>query len=268
MSSSGSTLGRVGAAGSWGCARARRPPPRHGRCAAGCPPRWARRAAARRCSRCCDSVGSWLHGAHSFVSSRDRDRSPATSGIATGGAASANLAAMSDSPFLRLWPLQLLWVAVAVVSKRSPTAPTVEHGGGGAGRHRDAGGAAWFAALVAMLVPRTIGLTVVRLVVPAALAARGRRLVRRRRAPCRTRSPRSWRRSPRRGRADPVGYRCLRRRLLLPARASHRAADADAGWRWPCSRGQPPCPAPPPARCCWPSGRWLPVRPPLAVGWP
>lgn len=80
---------------------------------------------------------------------------------------------VTSSPFLRLWPLEGAWVLVAVLA----TAPLTDALDGatalGAGLAWLAAGAGWTAALVAMLVPRSVGLTVVRLLVPAALLALG-----------------------------------------------------------------------------------------------
>lgn len=80
---------------------------------------------------------------------------------------------MTSSPFLRLWPLQVPWVLLAVLAS-GPLADALAGAAAGTAAVAWAVAAlAWTAALVAMLVPRSAGLTVVRLLVPAALVALG-----------------------------------------------------------------------------------------------
>ena len=87
--------------------------------------------------------------------------------------ASANLSYVSIIERLGPWPARACWVVLAVVAQ-SPVADALD------GRSRAvqvvtiAGLAtAWTAGLVALLIPRTTSLTVVRLIVPAGLAVVG-----------------------------------------------------------------------------------------------
>jgi hypothetical protein len=80
---------------------------------------------------------------------------------------------VTSSPFLRLWPLQVPWVVLAVLATVPVTDALAGQSSATAAIVWLIVGLAWTAALVAMLVPRSIGLTVVRLAVPAAIVAVG-----------------------------------------------------------------------------------------------
>lgn len=80
---------------------------------------------------------------------------------------------VTSSPFLRLWPLEAPWVLLAVLATGPLADALVDQGTATVAVVSLLVGVAWTAALVAMLVPRSAGLTVVRLVVPAAVVALG-----------------------------------------------------------------------------------------------
>jgi hypothetical protein len=77
---------------------------------------------------------------------------------------------MSSSPFLRLWPLQLLWVATALAVSTSVAAALDGRSGAVVVVVAVGGWAGWTVGLVAQLVPRAVGLTAVRVLAPGAVA--------------------------------------------------------------------------------------------------
>ena len=72
---------------------------------------------------------------------------------------------------LRLWPLRVLWVVLALAVSSVSADALVDASTPVVAVLAVAGWAAWGAALVALLVPRTLSLTVVRIIIPAGGAA-------------------------------------------------------------------------------------------------
>ena len=80
---------------------------------------------------------------------------------------------MPSSPFLRLWPLQLLWLTTALALSTAAADALQGRSAGLTILVTAVGWIGWTVALVAMLLPRTGSLTVVRALVPGAVVGAG-----------------------------------------------------------------------------------------------
>ena len=72
---------------------------------------------------------------------------------------------------LQLWPLRVLWIALALCASATAGDALDDRSGPVVASLAVTGWLGWGAALVALLVPRTLSLTVVRIVVPAGAVA-------------------------------------------------------------------------------------------------